>query len=185
MKISDLCHSLKMLIRIIISLSFVFFLYSCSKDETIYQTSKKADPYALYKEGLNAFNKNDFFFANKKFAEAELNFDIPELAAKSSIMSSFSLYGINFYDQAEENLERFLKTYPGDKNIIYAHYLIAMCYYEIIEDEKRDTGPLLKAQNKFNYINLKQFILILHNQICFKYEFYEISRNPIIFHENS
>ncbi len=140
-----------MLIRIIISLSFVFFLYSCSKDETIYQTSKKADPYALYKEGLNAFNKNDFFFANKKFAEAELNFDIPELAAKSSIMSSFSLYGINFYDQAEENLERFLKTYPGDKNIIYAHYLLAIIFYEQIEDEKKDLKPLLKANEKIEY----------------------------------
>ena len=45
-----------------------------------------------------------------------------------------------------------MKTYPTDKDLIYAHYLIAMCYYETIEDEKRDTNPLLKAQNKFNYI---------------------------------
>ena len=36
------------------------------------------------------------FFANKKFTEAEQNFEIVEFAAKSAIMSSFSLYGINF-----------------------------------------------------------------------------------------
>ena len=51
-------------------------------------------------------------------------------------MSSFSLYGINMYDQAEENLKRFLKTYPSDKNVIYAHYLIAIIYFEQISDEK-------------------------------------------------
>ena len=138
--------------RILIILSLVLFLFSCSKkDEIAYQTTKKADPYLLYKEGLDAFNRNNFFFANKKFSEAELNFDIPELAAKSSIMSSFSLYGINFYDQAEESLKRFLKTYPGDKNVIYAHYLLAIIFYEQIEDEKKDLKPLLKADKKIDY----------------------------------
>ena len=45
-----------------------------------------------------------FFLANKKFSEAELNFENPDVAAKSAIMSSFALYGINFYGEAEENL---------------------------------------------------------------------------------
>jgi outer membrane protein assembly factor BamD len=45
-----------------------------------------------------------------------------------------------------------MSTYPKDKNMIYAHYLIAMCYYETIEDEKRDVGPLLKAKDKFSFI---------------------------------
>ena len=42
------------------------------------------------------------FLQAKIFSEAELNFDNIELAAKSAIMSSFSLYGINFYDDAKE-----------------------------------------------------------------------------------
>ena len=74
-----------------------------------------------------------------------------ELAAKSAIMSSFSLYGINFYDQALENLNRFLKTYPSDKNIIYAHYLISIIYFEQISDEKKDLEPLLKASEKIKF----------------------------------
>ena len=73
----------------------------------------------------------------KKFSQAELIFDDVELAAKSSIMSSFSLYGINFYDQALNNLESYLKRYPLDKNIVYAHYLISIIYFEQITDEKR------------------------------------------------
>ena len=72
---------------------------------------------------MEAFERNDYFFASKKFLEAELNFEIVELAAKSAIMASFSLYGINFYDEALENLKRYLKKYPSDKNVIYAELL--------------------------------------------------------------
>ena len=41
----------------------------------------------------------------------------------------------NYYTEATSNLERYLKTYPNDKNLPYAHYLEAMCYYESIIDE--------------------------------------------------
>ena len=47
-----------------------------------------------------------------------------------------------------ENLQRYLKTYPADKNVIYAHYLIAIIYFEQISDEKKDLKPLLKADKK-------------------------------------
>ena len=62
-------------------------------------------------------------------------------------MSSYALYGINFYSEALESLDRFLKKYPADKNIIYAHYLTALIYYEQISDEK-DLNPLLQAERK-------------------------------------
>ena len=71
-------------------------------------------------------------------------------------MSSYSLYGINFYTQALTNLERFLKKYPADKNIIYAHYLIAIIYYEQIEDEAKDLLPLIKANQKIEFF-LEEF----------------------------
>ena len=66
-------------------------------------------------------------------------------------MASYSLYGINFYQEAEESLNRFLNTYPGNENTIYAHYLLAIIYYEQIEDEKKDLEPLLKARKQINF----------------------------------
>lgn len=66
-------------------------------------------------------------------------------------MASYSLYGINFYNEAIENLNRFLKTYPADKNTIYAHYLTAIIYYEQINDEKKDLLPLIKAEEKIDF----------------------------------
>ncbi len=140
-----------MLARIFFTFILTLFVLSCSKDEVDYIASQKVDPYKSYNEGIQAFERNNFFFANKKFSEAELNFEKPELAAKSAIMSSFSLYGINFYDEAQENLERYFKTYPSDKNIIYAHYLQAIIFFEQISDEKKDLKPLLEADRKIEF----------------------------------
>ena len=140
-----------MFLRIIFVLIISFSFISCTKKEEIYSASKIIDPYKSYIAGLEAFEKNEFFFAHKKFSEAELNFKEVEFAAKSSIMSSFSLYGINFYSQSEENLKRFLKTYPADKNVIYAQYLLAIIYFEQIGDEKKDLKPLLKADKQINF----------------------------------
>ena len=137
--------------RILIILCSILFLFSCTKEEVIYQPSNAVDPYKLYKDGLEAFENNDFFFASKKFSEAELNFKEVDLAAKSAIMSSFSLYGINFYNEASENLERYLRTYPSDKNVIYAHYLLAIISFEQISDEKKDLEPLLQADSKIDF----------------------------------
>ena len=140
-----------MVFRLVLILGIIFTLFSCSKEKEVYEPTKKVNPYVLYEEGLEAFDRNDFFFASKKFSEAELNFEKVELAAKSSIMSSFSLYGINFYDDAIENLKRYLKNYPSDKNVIYAHYLLAIIYFEQISDEKKDLKPLLLADEKIDF----------------------------------
>lgn len=128
---------------------FVFLLSGCSK-EPAYKPAEIKDPFILYEEGYELFSKNNFFNANKKFSEAELNFEDINFAAKSAIMSCFSLYGINFYDEALSNIDRFLKTYPADKNVMYAEYLKAIIFFEQIGNEKKDTKPLVEANNYIN-----------------------------------
>ena len=145
------------MLRLIITIIFVITLSSCSKKETLtYNPNSNTDPYLLYKEGLESFNKNDYFYASKKFSEAELSFKVVELAARSSIMASYALYGINFYDEAVENLNSYLKKYPADKNVMYAHYLLSVIYFEQISDEKKDIQPLLIADKKIDFF-LKKF----------------------------
>ena len=65
-------------------------------------------------------------------------------------MSSFFIWN-KFLRSDFENLERYLKTYPGDRNVIYAHYLLAIIYYEQISDEKKDLKPLLNADEKIDF----------------------------------
>jgi len=140
----------------IIFFLFLFLINACSKEEkkiaVIKETKQDLEMISSYKEGYRALDEGDPYFAAKKFLEAELLFPQSDWAPRSALMASYSYYMQNYYAEAIANLERYLKTYPTDKNLSYAHYLIAMCYYETIEDEKRDSAPLIKAKEKFNYV---------------------------------
>ena len=140
----------------IIFLVSIFLLISCSnKDDVVIKSpSSKDEALKVYEEALKNMNESDFFYASKKFSEAETLLPQTEWAAKSALMSSYCLYAINFYDEAILNLERFIKIYPADKNLSYAHYLIAISYYEQILDEEKDIEPLLLSKRK-----IEDFIL--------------------------
>merc|ERR1711991_1212106 len=73
-------------------------------------------------------------------------------APKAALMAAYVYYAQDYYFDAESELKRFIKTYPKHPDLNYAHFLLAMCYYEKIIDEKKDLGPLLLAQEKFNFI---------------------------------
>lgn len=134
----------------------LIFTTSCSKEQPKIQNIKKQtqelEMAAAYKEGLEKLNINDTYNAAQKFLEAELLFPQSSWAPKSALMASYSYYLQNYYSEAISNLERYLNTYPKDKEVSYAHYLIGICYYEMIEDEKRDVEPILKAKNKFEFL---------------------------------
>ena len=139
-----------------ITIFLLAFLIGCSKDKKeisqIKEIKQELEIFATYKEAYEALNSGDPYFSAKKFLEAELLFPQSEWAPRSALMASYSYYMQNYYEEALQNLNRYLKTYPLDENLVYAHYLIAMCYYETIEDEKRDTGSLIKARDKFIFI---------------------------------
>ncbi len=137
-------------------LLFVIFISACSKNEPkisiIKESSQELEMISSYNEAYKALSENDPYFAAKKFLEAEILYPQSLWAPRSALMAAYSYYMQNFYTEAISNLERYLKTYPNDKNISYGHYLIAMCYYESIIDEKRDSGAIIKAKKKFNFI---------------------------------
>ena len=137
-------------IKIFIFIVSTILLISCSKENPDYQLKPKEDPYKIYNEAYEAFEKGDYFYAQKKFLEVELSIEKVEVASKASIMASYSLYSINFYDEALENLNKYLKKYPANKEAIYAEYLIAIIYFEQIKDETKDAEPINKAKQKID-----------------------------------
>ncbi len=146
-----------MRLKFLLIIFSLFIFYSCAKEtkevSKIKEINQDLEIATAYREAYKALELNDPFFAAKKFLEAELLFPQSEWASRAALMAAYSYYMQNYYAEALSNLERYLKTYPEDENEAYAHYLIAMCYYETIEDEKRDTGPLLKAQKKFQFVS--------------------------------
>jgi len=144
-----------MLKNYLILLLSVFLLFSCTKkDKTeILSTLDEEEMVVdLYAEAVDALKIGDAFFAAKKFKEVESLMPQSEWAAKASIMASYAEYSRNAYSDSIFGLERHINNYPGDVNISYAHYLIAICYYEQILDEKKDLEPLLKAKKKFEFV---------------------------------
>ena len=143
-------------VKIFLITFFLIILYSCSKEEKeisyIKETRQELEIATAYKEAYKALDENDPYFAAKKFLEAELLFPQSKWAPRSALMAAYSYYMQNYYAEALSNLERYLRTYPNDDDLAYAHYLIAMCFYETIEDEKRDSGPLIKAKDKFEFV---------------------------------
>jgi outer membrane protein assembly factor BamD len=140
----------------ILLLFFLLVLTNCVKNSEkvslIKETRQDLEMIEAFKSGYDSLNKGDPFFAAKKFLEAELLFPQSEWASEALLMASYSYYLQNYYSEAVQSLSRFLETYPKNKNIAYAHYLLAMCYYETIEDETRDSLPLLNARRKFKFI---------------------------------
>ena len=137
--------------KLLLILFLFLFITSCAKkDEVSVKPPDEKESYNIYKEGLVAMNKGEFFFAAQKFSEAEKILPVVEHSAKASLMSSFCLYSINFHEEAISSLESFLRKYPADKNIQYASYLIALSNYEQILDEKKDIEPLLKTKKIIN-----------------------------------
>ncbi len=146
-------------IRIFLIFLTLIFLHSCSKEvesiKLIKETSQNDEMTSAYKKGMNFLETGDYFAAGKKFLEVEVLMPQSQWASKSVLMASYSYYLQDYYSLAIENLKRYFKTYPKDKNMAYAHYLLAMCYYETIEGEKKDLAPLILSK--------KELVLIIEN----------------------
>ena len=147
--------------HIIFLFIYIIFIISCSKDKSrvdqvLLEQDVETEMILAYKEGMKQLEKGDALYASRKFDEAEILFPQSIWAAKASLMSAYALYSQNYYDDTIFNLERHIKNYPKDKDLVYAHYLIAICYFEQLHDEKKDLKPLVKAREKFEYI-LKKY----------------------------
>ena len=131
---------MKFLSRLLL-LIIIFTFNACSKDgkdTSLLQENNQVDEMiSAYKEGVATLKEGDAFAAAKFFLEAEMVYPQSDWAPKSALMAAYSYYLQDYFFEATSNLERFIETYPKDKRINYAHYLLAMCYYEKIDGEKK------------------------------------------------
>ena len=146
---------MKLFKNFVVIILIILFFNSCSKKEkvTILQEKNLFEQMTeLYEEAYTEFVDGDTLYAAKKFNEAELIFPQSEWAPVAALMSAYVYYSDDYYSDAIYELERYLKVYPKHKDKDYAHFLLAMCYYENIIDEKRDLNPLLKSKKEFEFV---------------------------------
>ncbi|MFT6557514.1 outer membrane protein assembly factor BamD [Sneathiella sp.] len=121
---------------LIIGATAIVLLGGCSSDEV--DTYQEQPVQKLYNEALAALNNEEYAAAAKGFDEVERQHPYSIWSSKAQVMSSFAYYQSNKYDQAILAAERFIELHPGNKDVPYAYYLIAISYYEQITGVGRD-----------------------------------------------
>jgi outer membrane protein assembly factor BamD len=143
----------KFLLFIVLSL----FIFSCSKKEQINQSTIKeknlqSQVLETFIEGKEALDGGDVLFAAKKFTEVQVMFPQSIWAPHSNLMAAYAYYSQDYYFDATQELEIFLRKYPKHSNVDYAYYLMAICYYEQIVDEKKDLNSVVKSKEYFEIV---------------------------------
>ena len=140
----------------ILFLLIINVLTSCSakqeKVSVIKEDNLEMQMIEAYNEGLKEFNSGDIFFAAKKFNEVELLYPQSIWAPRSTLMAAYSYYSQLYFTDAIIELERFLDKYKNHPNTDYAYYLLAICHYNQIVDEKKDLGEIVKAKQHFTLL---------------------------------
>ena len=135
---------------------FILVLTSCKNEKkevsVIEETSIDLQMIQAYNEGLKNLELGDAIVAAKKFNEAEILFPQSKWAPRASLMSAYSYYSQEYFANAIGELERFLETYPSHERVSYAYYLLGICYYDQIVDEKRDLKVIEDAKKNFEKV---------------------------------
>ncbi len=135
---------------------FILVLTSCKNEKkevsVIEETSIDLQMIQAYNEGLKNLELGDALVAAKKFNEAEILFPQSKWAPRASLMSAYSYYSQEYFSNAIGELERFLETYPSHERVGYAYYLLGICYYDQIVDEKRDLKVIEDAKKNFEIV---------------------------------
>jgi outer membrane protein assembly factor BamD len=99
----------------------------------------------IYERGEFEINRKKYEQASTYFSEVERLYPYSEWAKRAIIMQAFAYHKGKAYADARSSAQRYLDFYPADKDAAYAQYLLALSYYDQIEDVGRDQGVTFQA----------------------------------------
>lgn len=117
-----------------------------AKSDTAYVAR---DVSSLYTAAKRTMDRGDYDTAAKLFDEVERQHPYSVWARRAQIMSAFNYYLAQKYTDAISSAQRFLTIHPGNVEAPYAHYLVAMSYYQQIADVTRDQATTQQASDSF------------------------------------
>lgn len=102
-------------------------------------------PEVVYNNGVNALQKQDYQAAVNDFNDIEQNTPYSPWATNAQLMHGYTEYLRSHYTDAISALNRYIDLHPADRDIAYAYYLRALCYYEQISDVQREQTTTQQA----------------------------------------
>ncbi len=142
--------------RIFLYVILIFSLNFCTKKNEkkidLTEKSQELQMIEAYNQGITELEKGDIIYAAKKFNEAEIIYPQSVWAPRASLMAAYAYFSQAYYEDAILELNRFIKKYNKNPNIGYAYYLLALCHYDQIIDETKDTQRIFKAEKNFKIV---------------------------------
>lgn len=135
---------MKIIKKIIIVLS-LFLLFACAKKNSVDQMAQLT-PEQLYKDGMILLHNQSYKKSIKYFERISQEYPYFSLASRAQLMESYAYYKSGKFEYAVAGLDDYISLYPGDKDITYAYYLKALCYYDQIENIRLDQLITEKAK---------------------------------------
>jgi outer membrane protein assembly factor BamD len=130
--------------RIGFALSVVFLTACAPKPVQLSLENYTAED--IFKRGELELEVNDNAAeALNYFKETERLYPYTQWAKRALIMQAFTLHKTKNYEEARIVAQRFLDFYPGDEDAAYAQYLMALSYYDQIDEVGRDQGLTFQA----------------------------------------
>lgn len=118
-------------------------LAACSSSPPPEMAERPAED--MFNEAMGYLQEGAPFDAARLFEEVDRQHPYSVWATKAQLLYAYSLYEMNKYDEAVAALDRFLNLHPGSRDVAYAYYLKALCFYERIADARRDQEATNRA----------------------------------------
>ena len=139
-----------------INILIIILIFSCSKKQEDVTLLKKKNletqMIEVYNQAMEEFERGDVIYAGKKFSEAELLYPQSIWAPRAVLMSAYGYFSQGYYNDAINDLERFLIKYKNHPQSDYAYYLLALSHYDQIIDEKKDLNEIIQAKKYFEIV---------------------------------
>ncbi|MDC0056528.1 outer membrane protein assembly factor BamD [Alphaproteobacteria bacterium] len=136
----------------LISLIVILPIINCSEKESIIGEELTETPEQLYAIAKLDLDKELYEEAKIKFENINFKFPLSNEGIQSLLMIAFIEYAQLNYEDAIYKFDRIIKKYPSHKNIDYAYYMRAMCYFEQIKNEGLDGKNNQEALENFSQI---------------------------------
>lgn len=106
---------------------------------------EEQSPEQIFTKGEALLASNDPIDAAQMFSEVERLYPYSDWARRGVIMSAFAYHEAREYEQSRGAAQRYLDFYPADEDAAYAQYLIALSFYDQIDNVSRDQGITFQA----------------------------------------
>jgi len=143
--------------KIFILLLIILFAFSCSKkDKLIKKPEKIPTLNILYKEAYDNYTAGNADRAIELFKTVETRYSYSKWSQNATLMIIYIYYESGKSYETLENIKKFKKLYPKNKNMSYVDYISALTYYENIDVVSRDQTNTKQALKEFEVI-LKKY----------------------------